>query len=209
MAVREMVVTAMPSNSGLQPTRTVAFLCSNLRYHRFAVRAAEPLAVRWLDETRAVPGIRANREGRSQPFREAIILTMMLAALTAACGRREPGQPDLPDRDQWVTSISLGPDTQISYVCKTRNYLITEATKVKDLERRPTLRVGDEVEGMRLGAIRCSFHPKNAFNGGQYMWRGRWACQAGRSKDEVGNAVGPEGQKRFEYLFIAPVSLPE
>lgn len=175
-------------------------------------RSSSPLkpCVGRLDETYAVPGMRANREGRSQRIREAVILTMMLTALTAACGRREPRQPDLPDRDgQWVTSLTLAPDSQIRYVGKTRDYLITEATKVKDLERRPALRVRDEIEGIRVGAIRCSFHPKNAFNGGQYMWRGRWACQAGRSKDEVENAVGPEGQKRFEYLFIAPVSLPD
>jgi len=34
------------ANSGLQPTRTAAFPCSKLRYHRVAVRAAEPVAVR-------------------------------------------------------------------------------------------------------------------------------------------------------------------
>jgi len=152
--------------------------------------------------------MRSSAEASSQLFREAIILMMMFTALTA-CGRDEPRMQDLPDRDdQWVTSLTLTPDSQISYVGKTRDYLITEATKVKDLQRRSSLRVGDEVEGMRIGAIRCRFHPKNAFNGGQYMWRGRWGCQAGRSKDEVENAVGPEGQKRFEYLFIAPVSLP-
>jgi hypothetical protein len=154
--------------------------------------------------------MRAKEEGRSQLLRETIVLTMMVvAALNSACGRSEPRQQDLPDRDDlWVTSITFAADSQIRYVGKTRDYLITEVTKVKDLERRPTLRLGDEVEGIRVGAIRCSFHPKNAFNGGQYMWRGRWACQAGRSKDEVENAVGPEGQKRFEYLYIAPVSLP-
>jgi hypothetical protein len=152
--------------------------------------------------------MRANHASRSQLLRRAVVLAIVVT-VTVACGRSEPRQADLPDRDDvWVTSMTLSADSQISYVGRTRDYLITEATGVKDLERRPILRVGDEVEGIRVGAIRCTFHPKDAFNGGQYMWRGRWACQAGRSKAEVENAVGPEGQKRFDYLFIAPVSQP-
>jgi hypothetical protein len=135
---------------------------------------------------------------------------MMVVAALTACGGGEPRQTDLPERDdQWVNALALAPDSNITYVGKTRDYQITQVAEAKDLEKRSTLRVGDEVQGIRVGAIRCSFHPKDAFNGGQYMWRGRWGCQAGRSKDEVENSVGPEGQKRFEYLFIAPVTLPE
>jgi hypothetical protein len=69
--------------------------------------------------------------------------------------------------------------------------------------------VGDEIEGIRIGAIRCSFFWRDASYGGeQFMWRGRWGCMAGRNEDELEHAVGPDGVKRFNYLHISPVSLP-
>jgi len=70
------------------------------------------------------------------------------------------------------------------------------------------IQVGDEIESVRVGAIRCSFQVKDATYGGeQFMWRGRWGCMAGRNKDEIENAIGADGEKRFDYLYIGPVSL--
>ena len=70
--------------------------------------------------------------------------------------------------------------------------------------------VGDSIEGIRIGAIRCSFFWKDAsYAREQYMWRGRWGCQAGRSKEEIENAVEPDGGKRYDYLYIGPVSLKD
>lgn len=71
-----------------------------------------------------------------------------------------------------------------------------------------TLDVGDEIAGVRIGAIKCSFFLRNASYGGeQFMWRGRWGCQAGRSEQEVQDAVAENGDKRFDYVHVAPVRL--
>ena len=71
-----------------------------------------------------------------------------------------------------------------------------------------TVAVGDEIEGVRIGAIKCSFFWRDASYGGeQFMWRERWGCQAGRSEQEVQNAVANNGDKRFDYVHVAPVRL--
>jgi hypothetical protein len=132
-----------------------------------------------------------------------------LTALTVSCGGSEPRQPDLPRRPEiWVTSLTLDADSKLQYIGKTKDYLITTASTVKDLNGPRRISVGDEIEGIRVGAIRCSFFWTDASYGGeQYMWRGRWGCQAGRSKEEIENSVGPDGEKRFDYLHVSPVSL--
>ena len=68
--------------------------------------------------------------------------------------------------------------------------------------------VGDTIRGVRIGAIKCTFHEQDSSYGGeQFMWRGRWHCMAGRSKHEVENAVKDNGDKRYDYIHIAPVTL--
>jgi hypothetical protein len=140
-----------------------------------------------------------------------VSLAIALTALTASCDRGEPRQPDLPQRqDVWRASLALDSDSKLQYVGKTTNYLITTATTVKNLNSPRTISVGDEIEGVRIGAIRCSFFSKDeSYGGEQFMWRGCWGCQAGRSKEEIENAVGADGEKRFDYLYISPLSLKE
>lgn len=102
----------------------------------------------------------------------------------------------------------LDPESRAKYVGRTKDYLITSVSSVKNLDAAPTISVGDEVEGVRIGAIRCSFYWRDADYGGeQYMWRGRWGCLAGRSRQEVETAVGTDGEKRFDYIHVSPVRL--
>jgi hypothetical protein len=110
--------------------------------------------------------------------------------------------------DRWVSEIVVEPDTKARYIGTTKEYLVTAATQVKDVSAPKTIRVGDEIEGMRIGAIRCMFHSQDAKQGNEpYMWRGRWGCLAGRSEMEVQNAVRQDGSKAFDYIYIAPVTL--
>ena len=137
-----------------------------------------------------------------------VLLVVALTMSIASCGRGGPEQPNLPKRqDVWVTSLALDTETSLTYVGKTKNYVITDSTEIRDLNGPRTISVGDQIKGIRIGAIRCSFFWKDAWYGGeQFMWRGRWGCMAGRSQEEVENAVGPEGEKRTDYLYIHPVS---
>src|SRR5262249_42639050 len=134
-----------------------------------------------------------------------------LTVLAASCGRSDAGQPDLPKRsDLWITSVTLDADSKLQYIGKTKDYLITSFSPVKDLSGPRRISVGDSIEGIRVGAIRCTFFWRDASYGReQYMWRARWGCQAGRSKEEIENSVGPDGGKRFDYLYISPVSLKD
>jgi hypothetical protein len=118
-------------------------------------------------------------------------------------------RPDLPKRpDRWVSAVRLDPDSKASYVSATKQFLIFSVSDSEDLHGLESVRVGDEINGLSIGAIRCSYQWKDAFyNGKQYMWRGRWQCMAGRSKEEIENAVAADGDKRFDYIAIRPVSL--
>lgn len=145
-------------------------------------------------------------------WQAASVLTVAaLVGLISSCGRSEQRTSDLTKRDDiWVSSLTLDSDSKLKYVGKTRDYIITSISTVRDLEGPRTISVGDEIEGIHIGAIQCSFFWRDASYGGeQYMWRGRWGCQAGRNEDEVERAVGRDGEKRFEYLHISPVSLPQ
>ena len=146
--------------------------------------------------------------------RNVLLLLCKLAiagVLITSCAERAPKEPDLPKRpDRWVASVKLDSVSKLKYVGKTKDYLLTDATTIKELDLKRTIRVGDELEGIRIGAIRCSFHWRDASYGGeQYMWRGRWGCQAGRNEQEVLSAVSEDGTKRFEYLYINPVRLDD
>lgn len=133
----------------------------------------------------------------------------IVAVLATSCSRGEPKQPDLPKQpDRWVTSIALDADSKAQYIGKTKDYVITDVTEFKALNKVRSVSVGDDIAGIRIGAIRCSFHWRDASYGGtQYMWRGRWACLAGRSKEEVETAVAEDGTKRFDYIHVAPTRM--
>lgn len=151
-------------------------------------------------------------ESRARWLQAAILYVCplgLVAALATSCSRGEPGPPDLPQQpDQWVTSIALDADSKARHVGQTKDYLITEVTGVEAVNGLRSVSVGDDIAGVRIGAIRCSFHGRDASYGGdQYMWRGRWACLAGRSKEEVETAVAEDGTKRFDYIHAAPIRM--
>lgn len=133
----------------------------------------------------------------------------LVVALAASCSRSEPRQPDLPKQpDRWVSSIVLDAESRAKYIGRTKDFVITSVTTVKGVNTPRTISVGDDVEGLRIGAIQCSFYWRDASYGGeQYMWRGRWGCKAGRSRQEVANGVGEDGTKRFDYIHVGPVNL--
>ncbi|MEA5401122.1 hypothetical protein VB734_13860 [Synechococcus sp. BA-124 BA4] len=132
-----------------------------------------------------------------------------ISLFAASCGTSESKQPDLPQQpDNWVSSFLLDPDSTLKYIGKTKDFFKTTVSEARELQGPQAVSIGDDIEGIRVGAIRCSFFSNNAFyDGQQYMWRGRWGCQAGRSREEIENSVGPDGEKRFDYLYISPVTL--
>lgn len=135
-------------------------------------------------------------------------LPLALALTVAGCTEQRPQVADLPRQsDRWVDSVSLNADSIAEYIAKTETVGPAKASQVKPIVIQ-SIRIGDEVNGVLIGAIRCSFYWTDAFyRNEQYMWRGRWGCEAGRSRDEVINAVGDDGLKRFEYISVRPVSL--
>ena len=109
-----------------------------------------------------------------------------------------------------MNSVTLDPDSKLSYVGKTKDYLIATIGEVKQSQGHRTISVGDSIEGVRIGAIRCSFFWRDAsYSGEQLMWRGRWGCQPGRNKEQIENAVADDGEKRFDYSHVAPIRLEE
>ncbi|WP_309896120.1 hypothetical protein [Archangium sp.] len=109
-----------------------------------------------------------------------------------------------------MNSVVLDAESTAKYIGSTKQFLIADITTVKNVDAVKTVKLGDEIGGIRIGAIRCSFHWRDAsYSGAQYMWRGRWACMAGRSKDEVEAAVAEDGTKRHDYIHLVPVRLPE
>jgi hypothetical protein len=129
--------------------------------------------------------------------------------LITACGNGEPRLPDLPRQpDRWVNTLTSDPDSTITYVGQTKGYLVTSTTTMSAVEHRREVKVGDVIEGLTIGAIQCTFFWRDeSYAGKQYMWRGRWGCSAGRSRDEVERAVADNGDKRFPTLRISPVTL--
>jgi hypothetical protein len=136
-------------------------------------------------------------------------VAFVLVMLGASCRNAEHREPDLPRQpDRWVTSVVLDSGSKVSYVGKTRDCLVTSVTSIKEVNGLHTISSGDEIEGLHIGAIKCSFHWRDAYYAReQYMWRRRWGCQAGRDRDEVENAVKENGDKQFDYLSLAPVTL--
>ena len=138
-----------------------------------------------------------------------LLLTTIAAVVLVGCEGGEPRQASLPSRgDIWVSSITLDPDSKIKFVGKTRGSLIGSISEVEEIDLLQKISVGDTVKGVSIGAIKCTFHENDSSHGGeQFMWRGRWHCMAGRSKHEVENAVKDNGDKRYDYIHIAPVTL--
>ena len=131
--------------------------------------------------------------------------------VVCGCDSEEPRdtRPELSRRpDRWVSAVRLDPDSKASYVSATKQFLIFSVSDSEELSGLESVRVGDQINGLRIGAIRCSYQWKDSFyNGKQYMWRGRWQCMAGRSKEEIENAVASNGDKQFDYIVISPASL--
>jgi hypothetical protein len=142
-------------------------------------------------------------------LQKRLLTLSAIAAFTASCGDRAPRQPDLARQpDRWVTSVALDTGSRVSYIGKTKDYVVTSYSAVKDVKAVRIISVGDEIEGLRVGAIKCSFQWRDAYYANeQYMWRGRWACQAGRNRQEVENAVAENGDKRFDYIYVSRVRL--
>lgn len=138
-----------------------------------------------------------------------VYIFCIVVAFVTACGRNEPKQPDLEKQpDRWVESVTIDSDSKAQYVGKTKDYVITTISSVDEVDGLRAINVGDEIEGIRIDAIKCSFFWKDAYHGGeQYMWRGRWGCQAGRSKQEIENSIGDKGEKYFDYIYAGPVYL--
>jgi hypothetical protein len=116
----------------------------------------------------------------------------------------EPPSVDSRSEVRWVEAVNVETDSKVRFNGRTRFGVSRSAL----IEAGAVVRVGDELQGVRIGAIRCSYHDRDASHGGvQYMWRGRWACMAGRSRREVENAVDPRGGRRHDYIHVAPVTL--
>lgn len=140
-----------------------------------------------------------------------LISFVSLVCFLAGCGPRTGDEEVLPEQpDRWVQSIYMSQDTTVSYVGQTKDLIVTTATEVKDLENIKQIKLGDDVHGIQIGAIKCFFHRKDAWYGNErFMWRGRWSCMAGRSEHEIEFAVKEDGTKLFDYISASPVSLAE
>lgn len=133
---------------------------------------------------------------------------LIASIVSVACAQLAVAQ-DFPERtDAWVNKIDILPTTTVKYVAKTEEGWIFTSTEIRPLSGITSIRVGDSVEGLRIGAIRCQFHTKDAsYAGEQFMWRGKWACMAGRTQSEIQNAVDSDGRKNYPYLHAVPVDL--
>ena len=142
---------------------------------------------------------------------KAVAVCSATIFFVACGGPSEPKQPDLSKQpDRWVSSIEISANSSVKFVGETRDYLVTTVSSVDALDGVQVIRIGDEVGGLKIGAIKCSFHWKDSSYGGeQYMWRGRWACMAGRTKQEVLSAVGPNGEKHHSYIHASPITISE
>ena len=136
------------------------------------------------------------------------LLASLLFSL-AGCAPSEPRLPDLPKQsDRWIQKVLVNQDSEVEYIGKTKNFLITTITQVNQIEANRSIEIGDQIGGLTIGAIKCSFFWRDATYGREkYMWRGKWGCMAGRNRYEIENAILKNGEKRFDYVNISPVSL--
>jgi hypothetical protein len=111
--------------------------------------------------------------------------------------------PDQPHR--WVSSLSLQADSKALLVRKDNFFGVSSQQPLSGLRN---IALGDEIEGVKIGAIKCFSHDRDEFyENEQYMWRGRWACQAGRSKYELDHSVQNNGSKNYDYIHVVPVNI--
>ena len=121
--------------------------------------------------------------------------------------------PDLPEqKDKWVKSLNLDKDSQITFVGKEKNLLITSTWETKEIEGLTSITIGDPINALTVGAILCNFHTKDAggYGTGQFMWRGRWSCLAGRNSSEIlsiKKSFESNRSHNFPYLSISPITL--
>ena len=127
--------------------------------------------------------------------------------LLVACGEQHSRELDLPSQpDRRVQQVMLQGDSKVTSVGQTNTLLGT--TKMVALKPPKMVSVGQEIDGIGIGVIVCSYHVHDQSYGNErYMWRGRWSCLAGRNEKEVLNAVTDDGVKAFPYIHIVPVSL--
>ena len=125
-----------------------------------------------------------------------------------ACSEETSSSTDLPDQKaRLVSSVAFQEDTKATHVGASS--ALTGSTTVKPLADLRSVEIGRTIDGVKIGAIKCSFHTKDAsYSGTQFMWRGRWACLAGRNEYEVDHAVKDDGSKAYDYIHVSPVSLP-
>lgn len=138
--------------------------------------------------------------------RASFLLAASVLLTLTGCKEQKAKVADLPNQpDRWVDAISLQADTKATHVGKTS--AILGATEVKSIAIS-SVAVGSKVDGVPIGAIKCTFFTKDStYSNEQFMWRGRWGCQAGRNRNEVSNAVADDGTKRFDYIYVSPVNL--
>lgn len=129
--------------------------------------------------------------------------------LLVGCGKKAEKEAMLPEQsDRWVQSVTLSEESVVKFIGKNKEWIVTQTSTVKNVENLKEIKIGDEINGVYIGAIRCSFFQKDASNGNEkYMWRGRWGCQAGRSEHEVKFAVKEDGTKIFDYIYVRPISI--
>src|SRR5215831_12164619 len=115
------------------------------------------------------PEVFARKSLKCRPLRSFLAVCMLcaIAALAISCDRSEPKQADLEKRpDRWVNSVVLDTDSKAQYIGKTKNYVIITVSSVNDVNGLRTVSVGDEIQGIRIGAIKCSFFWRDASYGG-------------------------------------------
>jgi hypothetical protein len=134
-------------------------------------------------------------------FMRPVILLLALSAC-----EEKSAVPQLPRQaDRWVNAVPMQSDSVATYVGKTS--AILESSTAKPISTK-SITIGDNVSGIDIGAIRCTFFHKDlSYSGDQFMLRGRWGCHAGRNRDEVDQAVEEDGAKLHDYIYVSPVTL--
>jgi hypothetical protein len=142
----------------------------------------------------------------------ALALAIISVPALAACGPSEPRLPDLPEQpDRFVSSVEISSDAKVFIHQKDRTWEIALGVRDAGTEHEgiKSISVGDTIEGLKIGAIRCSFDTQNAGGRGegQYMWRGKWSCMAGRTEFEIENAFDSDWNQRYPYVYARPLDL--
>jgi len=116
----------------------------------------------------------------------------ILIAILLACGviyfifPRHDGSPKIPDLpkrpDKWVDTIRLKNDSKAKYVGKT---LVLGISTIKELQGLHTISVGDDINGVKINAIKCRF----------------FVSDAGYANELLSKAAAPPGAARGAREF--------